>query len=125
MTISASGSSLSSTESLPSLLGRDDECVTAFSRNFRKPSSPETLPKSSPGLKSMALGVGAVCPSGYLVDLWNVVAGVLLRIAIDGIVIENTNYFGHGAAPRVSQTLVREWSYPSTKGQGHFPDGAI
>ena len=38
----------------------------ASSRNFLNPSSPETQPSSSPGVKSIALGEGKDIPSGYL-----------------------------------------------------------
>jgi hypothetical protein len=37
--------------------------------------------------------------AGIVVDLGNVVAGVGLRVAVDGIVIENGENFGHGGAP--------------------------
>ena len=35
------------------------------SRYSRRPSSPDTHPRSSPGVKSIACGVGVVWPSGY------------------------------------------------------------
>ena len=62
MTISASGSSRSNSESGPSL---SDVTVSSWprsSRKLRSPSSPETLPSSSPGVKSIASGVGVVWP---------------------------------------------------------------
>jgi hypothetical protein len=43
---------------------KDGKDSVLVSKNFRSPSSPETLPKSWPGLKSIALGVGVVIPSG-------------------------------------------------------------
>ena len=47
------------------LVGGDDEAVAAALRGTSAgPSSPETLPSSSPGVKSIACGVGAVCPPG-------------------------------------------------------------
>jgi hypothetical protein len=36
----------------------------APSKNFLRPSAPETVPRSSPGLKSIAFGVGKVWPFG-------------------------------------------------------------
>ena len=62
MTTSASGSSRSRTESGPSLSEVTTRVCPASSRNFRSPSSPETLPSSSPGVKSIRSGVGVVCP---------------------------------------------------------------
>ena len=38
-------------------------------------------------------------PVGIFGDLGDVVAGIGLRIAVDRIVIENTNHFGHDATP--------------------------
>ena len=38
------------------LVGRDGQLVAGPSRNLRRPSSPETLPSSSPGVKSIAFG---------------------------------------------------------------------
>src|SRR5262245_18946398 len=51
-----------------------------------------------------------------MVDFWDIIAGVSLRIAIDRVVIENTNYLCHGTGPHVSQTLVLERFSPSTAG---------
>ena len=49
----------------PVLVGGDDERVARAPRgSCAGPSSPETLPSSSPGVKSIACGVGVVCPSG-------------------------------------------------------------
>ena len=43
----------------PVLVGGDDQLVAAAPRgSARRPSSPETLPSSSPGVKSIASGVG-------------------------------------------------------------------
>ena len=66
MTISASTSSLSASQPSPSLSEVTTKVCPASSRNFLKPSSPETHPRSSPGVKSIALGDGKVIPSGYL-----------------------------------------------------------
>ena len=38
--------------------------ILVSAAHFFKPSAPETLPRSSPGLKSIFCGVGAVCPLG-------------------------------------------------------------
>ena len=35
------------------------------SKNFLNPNSPETQPSNSPGVKSIAFGVGSIIPSGY------------------------------------------------------------
>ena len=64
MTTSASGSSRSKTESGPSLSAVTTSLCPPASRNWRRPSSPETLPTSSPGVKSSADGVGVLWPSG-------------------------------------------------------------
>ena len=64
ITISASGSSRSKAESAPSLSEVTTSSWPRSSRNRRRPSSPETLPSSSPGVKSIASGVGAVWPPG-------------------------------------------------------------
>ena len=65
MTISASGNSRSKTEFSPSLSEVTMKVCPRLVRNLRNPSSPETEPRSSPGLKSICFGVGAVCPSGF------------------------------------------------------------
>jgi hypothetical protein len=64
MTISASGSSRSKREFGPSLLEVTMKVWRSDSRYFLKPKSPDTLPSSAPGLKSMAFGVGNVWPPG-------------------------------------------------------------
>ena len=61
MTTSASGSSRSKSESGPSLSEVTTSVWPASSRKLRRPALPETLPSSSPGVKSIRLGVG---PSG-------------------------------------------------------------
>src|SRR5256885_2257339 len=60
MTTSASGSSRSKTEVGPSLSAVTTKLWPRPSRNLRNPSSPETEPRSSPGLKSICSGVGAL-----------------------------------------------------------------
>src|SRR5512133_1228556 len=65
MTISASGSARSKTESGPSLSEVTTNSWPPSSRNGRRPSSPETLPSNSPGSKSTRVGVGVVWPSWY------------------------------------------------------------
>ena len=64
ITTSASTSSRSKTEPGPSLSDVTTSVWPAASRNRRRPSSPETLPSSSPGVKSIASGVGADWPPG-------------------------------------------------------------
>ena len=64
MTTSAVASSRSKTESGPSLSDVTVSLWPACSRNRRRPSSPLTLPRSWPGVKSIALGVGVVMPPG-------------------------------------------------------------
>jgi hypothetical protein len=60
ITMSASGSSRSNVESARSLSEVTTSVCPRSSRNFRKPSSPDTLPSSTPGWKSIALGLGSV-----------------------------------------------------------------
>ena len=64
ITTSALASSRSNTESAPSLSEVTTSAWPSSSRNFRSPSSPETLPRRAPGWKSIAFGVGRVWPSG-------------------------------------------------------------
>src|SRR3546814_4659502 len=64
ITTSASASSFSSTETGPSLLEVTTSVWPCDSRYWRKPSSPDTEPRRRPGVKSIALGVGRVWPSG-------------------------------------------------------------
>ncbi len=64
ITISASTSSRSKVESGPSLSEVTTKLWPRPSRKVRSPSSPDTLPRSSPGVKSMACGVGRVWPPG-------------------------------------------------------------
>jgi hypothetical protein len=65
MTTSASASSRSRVLFSPSLSEVTTSVWPSASRKGRRPSSPETEPSSSPGVKSMAFGVGVVCPPGY------------------------------------------------------------
>ena len=60
---------MSATLSGPSLLDVTTSVCPASSKNFLRPNSPETQPSNSPGLKSIALGLGTVVPSGYLSTL--------------------------------------------------------
>ena len=62
--ISASTISFSKTESGPSLSEVTIKVWPWSSRNFFSPRPPETHPNKSPGVKSIASGVGMVCPSG-------------------------------------------------------------
>ena len=62
--MSASGSSRSKTRVGAVLVGGDDQRVAVGLEELRRPSSPETLPSSSPGVKSIAFGVGVVWPPG-------------------------------------------------------------
>ena len=64
--MSASINSLSAIFPTPSLLDVTTNVCPASSRNFLRPSSPDTQPSNSPGLKSIAFGFGTVVPSGYL-----------------------------------------------------------
>ena len=48
----------------PVLVGGDDELVPLGLEPGAKAEPPETLPSNSPGVKSIARGVGRVCPSG-------------------------------------------------------------
>ena len=64
MTISASASSFSSRLFGPSLSEVTTSLCPRDSRNLRRPSSPETLPSSAPGLKSIPCGVGNDWPPG-------------------------------------------------------------
>ncbi len=65
MTTSASGSRRSNSESGPSLSAVTISVWPRSSRKRRRPSSPDTLPSRSPGVKSIASGVGADWPSKY------------------------------------------------------------
>jgi hypothetical protein len=65
ITTSASGSCCSKLESGPSLSDVTTSSWPRSSTNRRRPSSPETQPSSSPGLKSTSSGVGVLCPPGY------------------------------------------------------------
>ena len=62
--ISASTISFDSRLFAPSLSEVTTSLWPRDSRNFLRPSSPETLPSSWPGLKSIACGEGVVCPPG-------------------------------------------------------------
>ena len=62
--MSASTSSRSRTESGSFLVRRHDQRVTAGLEEPPHPSSPETEPRSWPGMKSMLSGLGTVWPSG-------------------------------------------------------------
>ena len=95
ITTSASGSSRSKTESAPSLSEVTTSVWPWLSRKLRRPSSPDTLPSSSPGVKSIAFGVGAVCPPGYDVDGGDVVAGVAGRVPVLRVVVQHTQDLGH------------------------------
>ena len=63
ITTSASGSSRSKTDCGPSLSAVTTSSCPRPSRKARSPSSPETHPRSSPGVKSIACGVGVLWPS--------------------------------------------------------------
>ncbi len=95
MTTSALGSSLSKTDSGPSLLEVTVRRWPAFSRNLRRPSSPLTLPRSWPGVKSIALGVGVVRAARVVVDLGHIVPRVSRRVASHRVVVEHAQNMGH------------------------------
>ena len=60
------------------------------SKNFLKPNSPETHPSNSPGLKSIAFGVGRVIPSGYFS-----IFGILSNAYFSGIPLVGSSYKTH------------------------------
>ena len=64
--MSESINSLSATQPLASLSDVTTSVCPFSSKNFLKPNSPETHPRSSPLLKSIVFGFGRDIPSGYL-----------------------------------------------------------
>ena len=56
---------LSASQPSPSLLFVTTNLWPLLSKNFLKPSSPDTHPSNCPGVKSLPLGVGKLIPSGY------------------------------------------------------------
>ncbi len=99
MTISASGSSFSKVELGPSLSEVTTRVWPASSRNLRKPElardAAEQLARLEVDLARRRRGHAA----GIVVDLGDVVAGVGLGIAVDGIVIKNGENFCHLCTP--------------------------
>ncbi len=108
MTTSASGSSRSNSQSAPSLSAVTISVWPAASRNGRSPSSPETLPSSSPGVKSIAFGVGVDLPVEVVRDLGDAVARVGRRVPVDRVVVEHAEDGRHRSLPgsRSSEDLL-------------------
>ena len=69
MTTSASTNSLSASHPSASLSDVTTSVCPLSSKNFLKPNSPDTQPSSSPGVKSLPLGLGKAIPSGYFSSL--------------------------------------------------------
>ena len=77
----------------------------ASSKNFLRPSSPETHPNNSPGVKSIALGDGSVIPSGYLSNF-----GRSSKAYFDGIPPFGSSYKMHNIFINFSYCIYLEYS---------------
>ena len=91
--MSASTNSLSASHPSPSLSDVTTSVCPASSKNFLSPSSPDTHPSSSPGVKSIAFGDGKVMPSGYLSIFGKSSLAYLLGIPFFGSSYKTHNIF--------------------------------
>ena len=89
------GSSRSKTESGPSLSAVTTSWWPAASRNLRRPSSPDTLPSNCPGCEIDRARRRQGLAVGVAVEPRQIVAGIVRRIAVDRIVVEDAQNLRH------------------------------
>ena len=78
------------------LVGGDDKSVTGLLQKFAKPEFAGDAAEQLPWLEVDGGRGGRGLAVGVMINLGNIVAGVILGIAVDWIVVENAKNFGHG-----------------------------